>query len=108
MVFKDRMIGNTEFQKTVPYVTARPNYSRLSHREAKNNVWKYLQIIVIGLYAVCGHLLDYQDRALSLHASASDRTLAHVSCWSHRSYWTILTLAGLCVVDTQKSIPHIR
>ena len=66
LVFENRIIGNTEFQKTIPYVTARPNNLRLSRRGVKNDVWKYLQIIVIGLYAVCGHLLDNQDRALVL------------------------------------------
>jgi len=56
---------NTEFQKIGPYVTARPNDLRPSRREAKNDVWKYLQIIVIAMFAVCGHLLDIQDRGLS-------------------------------------------
>jgi len=65
LVFKDKIIGNTEFQKNVPYMTVRPNNFRPSRREVKNGVWKYLQIIVIGLHAVCGHLLDNQDRVLS-------------------------------------------
>jgi len=46
-------------------MTARPNILRPSRREVKNDVWKYLQIIVIGLCAVCGRLLDDQDRALT-------------------------------------------
>jgi len=66
LIFKNIIIGNTEFEKPVPYVTARPNSLRPSRREVKNDVWKYLQIIVIGLCAVCGHLLDNQDRALNL------------------------------------------
>ena len=53
-------------KKTVTYVTVRPNSLRQSRREVKNDVWKYLQTIVIGLYAVCGHLLDNQDRAFHL------------------------------------------
>ena len=39
---------------------------RQSSREVKNDVWKYSQLIVIGLYTVCGYLLDNQDRALRL------------------------------------------
>jgi hypothetical protein len=66
LVFKGRILGNTEFQKTVRYVTERPNTLRPSRRDVKNHVWKYLQNIVIGLYAVCGYLLDNQDRTLSL------------------------------------------
>ena len=71
MVFRDRIIGNTEFQKTVPYVTARPNNLRPSCREVKNDVWKYLQIIVIVLYAACGHLLD-NHWARTVHLAHSD------------------------------------
>jgi len=44
---------------------------RLSRREVKNDAWKYLQIIVVGMYAVCRHLLDNQDRALSLYTKGS-------------------------------------
>jgi len=55
---RNRIIGNMEFQKTVPYVTARRNNFRPSRREVKNDVWKYFQIIVIVLCAFCGHLLD--------------------------------------------------
>ena len=65
LVLKDRILGNMEFQKTVRYVTGRPNILRPSRREVKNDVRKYLQNIVIGLYAVCGHLLDNQNRANS-------------------------------------------
>jgi len=66
LVFKNTIIGNTEFQKTVPYVTARPNNFRLSRRKVKNDVWKYLQIIKLLSLActVCEHLLDKQDRGL--------------------------------------------
>ena len=37
---------------------------RPSRREVKNDVWKYPQIIVIGLYTVYGYLLDNQDLTL--------------------------------------------
>jgi len=65
LVLKDRILGNTGFRKIDPYVTGRPNSLRPSRREVKNDVWKYLQTIVMRLYAVCGHLLDNQDRAHS-------------------------------------------
>jgi len=65
VVIKDRITGNTGFQKTVPYVTERPINLRPSRRELKNDVWKYLQMVVIGLYAVCGHMLDNQVHAHS-------------------------------------------
>jgi len=71
LVVKDRNITNTEFPKTVPYVTTRPNNMRPSRREVKNDVWKYLQIFVVGMYAVCRHLLDYQDCTLSLYTKWS-------------------------------------
>ena len=38
LVLKDRILGNTEFQKTSPYVTGRPNSLRPSRREVKNDV----------------------------------------------------------------------
>jgi len=61
LIIKDRMIGNTDFQKTVPYVTMRPSNVGRSRHEVKNDVGKYYrQIVVIGLYTVCGHLLDNQ------------------------------------------------
>ena len=47
-------------------MTARPNLLRLCLREVKNDVWKYLKDITFGLYAVCGYLLNNQDRALRL------------------------------------------
>jgi len=53
VVIKDRIVGNAGFMKTVPSVTDRPNNLRPSRREVKNDVWKYLQMVVIGLYAVC-------------------------------------------------------
>ena len=71
MVFEDRILGNTELQKTIRYVNERPNILRPSRQEVKHEVWKYIQNIVIGLYAVCGHLLDNQDRTLSLIAFSS-------------------------------------
>jgi len=47
-------------------VTWRPFCSRPSHREVKiDDVWKYLQTIVIGLYAVCEQKLANPDRVLS-------------------------------------------
>ena len=52
LFFKDRIIGNKEFQRIVPYMTIRPSNFRPSRREVKNVMCKYLQIIVIGLYAV--------------------------------------------------------
>jgi len=43
--------------KTGSFVTGKPNILRLSRREVKNDVWKYLQNIISGQYAVCGPLL---------------------------------------------------
>ena len=53
-------------KKTVTYVTARPNNLRTSRREVKNDERKYLQGIVIGLYAVCEQKLAHPNRVLSL------------------------------------------
>jgi len=52
--------------ETGRYVTGRPKSLRPSHREVKNNVWKYLQTIVICLYAVCEQKLAHPDRVLIL------------------------------------------
>ena len=65
LVLKDRILGNTEFQKTGPYVIERLDYLRPSRREIKNNVSQYLQIIVMGLYAVCEQKFAHPDRVLS-------------------------------------------
>jgi len=68
LVFKleDCILGNTDFQKTGSYMTGRPNYSGPSQREVKNDMWNYLQTVVMGLYAVCEQKLAHPDRALSL------------------------------------------
>jgi len=50
--WKTEFLGNIEFQKTGIYVTGRPECAGPSHREVKIDVWKYLQTIVMGLYAV--------------------------------------------------------
>jgi len=55
------------------YVTGRPNILRPSCREVKNNVWKYLQNIVMGLYAVCERKLAHPDRVLSLKRNRKRR-----------------------------------
>ena len=55
--------------KPANYVTARPNSLRPSCREVKNDVWKYLQTIVMGLYAACEQKLAHPDRVLSLPLS---------------------------------------
>jgi len=47
-------------------VTGTPDCSGPSRRAVKIDVWKYLQTIVMGLYAVCEKKLDNQDRALRL------------------------------------------
>jgi len=44
-------------------VTRRPDCSGPSRREVRTDVWKYLQTIVIGLYAVCKEKLDNRHRA---------------------------------------------
>ena len=64
LVLKDRILGNTESQKTGNYVTGRADCSGRSRPEVKIDVWKYLQTIVMGLYAVCEEKLDNQHRAL--------------------------------------------
>jgi len=65
LVLKDRILGNTKFQKTGSYVTGRPDCSGPSHREVKIDVWKYLQTIVMGLYAVSEQKLAHLDRVRS-------------------------------------------
>jgi len=47
------------------YATWRPNILRPSRREVKNDVWKYLQNIFMGLYGVCDQTLAHPDRVLS-------------------------------------------
>ena len=69
IVLKVRILGNPEFQKTVIYVTGRPNILRPSRQEVTNDVLKYLQDIVIGLYAVCEQKLAHPDRVPSPHPS---------------------------------------
>ena len=39
--------------------------SLVSRQEIKIDVWKYTGPIIIGQYAVCGHLLDNHNRAHS-------------------------------------------
>jgi len=46
-------------------VTGRSNISRLSRREVNNDVWKYLQNIVMGLHAVCEQKHAYPGLVLS-------------------------------------------
>jgi len=41
LVLKDRILGNTEFQKTGSYVTGRPDNLSLSLRDVFNEVSKY-------------------------------------------------------------------
>ena len=41
LVLKDRILGNTEFQKTGSYVTGRPDNLSLSLRDVFNDVLKY-------------------------------------------------------------------
>jgi len=66
------------FKKLGVYVTVRPNCSGPSRREVKIDVQKYLQTIVMGLYAVCEEKLDNQDRALRLlHSSTSELKRLH-------------------------------
>ena len=67
LVFKNRILGNTVFQKTGSYVTGRPKCSGPSRREVKNDVCKYLQTVVMGLYAVNEPKpeLAHPDHALS-------------------------------------------
>jgi len=65
LVLRDRILRNTEYQKTGSYVTGRPNCSGPSCREVKIDVWKYIQTIVMGLYAVCEQKLAHPDRVLS-------------------------------------------
>jgi len=48
-----------------PSVTERVRVRALSHLEIKIDVWKYIRTIIIGQYAVCGHLLDNHNRAHS-------------------------------------------
>jgi len=68
-----------EVQKICSNVTGRPNSLRPSRREVKNDVWKYLQTIVMGLYAVCGHFLDNQDHAHSHCCRALHTFLSTIS-----------------------------
>jgi len=65
LVLKSRILGNTEVQKTGPYVTGRPNNLRPSRREVKNDLSYYLHSIVMGLYAVSDQKLAHPNRALS-------------------------------------------
>jgi len=46
-------------------MTERPDCSGLSRREVKIDVWKYLQTIVMGLYAVSEQRLAHPDRVFS-------------------------------------------
>jgi len=76
-VFQMNAFGNIESifwkKKSGNSVTRISDNLRPSRREVKNDVWKYPQIIVIGLYAVCRYLLDNQDRAHSLQARVPGR-----------------------------------
>jgi len=65
LVLKDTILGNAEFQKSGSYVTGRHDYSGPSRREVKIDAWKYLQTIVMGLYAVSEQKLAHPDRVLS-------------------------------------------
>jgi len=61
------------FKKPGVHVAGKPDCSGPSRREVKIDVWKYLQTIVMGLYAVCEEKLYNQDRTLRLvHAWRSE------------------------------------
>jgi len=79
----DRILGNTEFQKTVMYVTGRKELSGSCRRKMKIDVWKYLQTIFMGLYAVSEQKLAHPDRVFGLLFPflflVSSRTLSHMT-----------------------------
>jgi len=52
LFFKNRILGNMGSQKPGRYVTGRPDCLGPSRWEVKNEVWRYLQTIVMGLYVV--------------------------------------------------------
>jgi len=58
MVLKDKILGNTEFQKTSPYVTGRVRVRSLSYLEIKIDAWKYIQTILMGLGTFWKEKLD--------------------------------------------------
>jgi len=74
LVLKDRILENTEFQKTGSYVTGRPDFSGPSLREVKIDLWKYFQTIIMGLYEICEQKLAHPDRVLS-HTSQKQNKL---------------------------------
>jgi len=53
--------------KTWSYVAGISNRLGLSRREVKNDVWKYLQTIVMGLYAVCKKKMALPNPTFSLY-----------------------------------------
>jgi len=62
--WQTEFLGIHRFKRLGVYVTGRPDCSGLSRQEVKIDVWKYLQTILMGLYAFCEEKLDNQDRAL--------------------------------------------
>ena len=81
LVLKDRILEHTEFQKTTgTYVTGRPDCSGPSRQEVKIDVWKYLQTIVMGLYAVSEQTLAHSDRVLSRPRCSIEKPLLASFC----------------------------
>ena len=94
LVLKDRILGNTEFQKTGPYVTGMPGYLGPSRREVKNDV---------SLYAVCEKKLDKQDRALRLSVVVLLPTIVTF----HDSEKRVHVVGSLDSVTYMKCVPNI-
>ena len=74
-------MSSSSFEKTPrSYVTGRPNCpeSGSCRREVKNDVWKYLQTVVVGLYSIFEQKLAHPFPALSLtRAGRFHRPLRH-------------------------------
>ena len=92
LVLKYRILGGTEFQKTRSYMTRRPDCSGPSRRVVKIDVCKYLQPIVMGLYAVSEQKLAHPVRVLSL---------VHHIFENFEKFSTILLQSKMFVIPSQ-------
>ena len=85
LVFKNEIWVMMKWLKKTQRKKEKVKVRDLYQLKIKIDVWKYIRTIIIGLYAVCRHLLDNHNRAHSLRALTSSFASGFGKChcsWS--------------------------
>ena len=85
LVFKNEIWVMMKWLKKMQRKKEKVKVRDLYQLKIKIDVWKYIRTIIIGLYAVCRHLLDNHNRAHSLRALTSSFASGFGKChcsWS--------------------------